>query len=243
MKKVILIANDAEACGKTSVAVTLQNWLQRKGLRTKLAVTSIEQELPVETVLLDVEDEVSPGDVIELVDEADVLLVDVHTGGAERFEKFFFRNHLDDALDEIECGLTVVLPVCDDVHVIAGAMDRARAFSRCADFMVAHLPLAADEPEAFATSGARRTLRQMGAVEVTMPGVADVILDELEAMDLDVPLAITQREHLARYTRHQLHAWEVQWGEHLRAAAEILVPDRSREDTRDDAIFGKTLAF
>ena len=53
MKKLIVIANDADACGKTTLTALLSGFVQRKGLRHTLALTSHEQELPLETVMLD----------------------------------------------------------------------------------------------------------------------------------------------------------------------------------------------
>ena len=83
----------------------------------------------MDTVLLDAEDGYEPQDLVNLVDKTDVVIVDVHTGSAERFEKRFFRHRLDEALDEIECGVTVILPVCDDAAVLQSAIERARARS------------------------------------------------------------------------------------------------------------------
>ena len=106
MKNLILIANDTDACGNTTLAALLSGYLQRKGVRQTIALTSPEQELPMDTVFLDAEDGFAPQELVDLVEHAQVVIVDVHTGGAERFEKHFFRNRLDEALDEIECGVT-----------------------------------------------------------------------------------------------------------------------------------------
>jgi hypothetical protein len=245
MKKLILVANDADACGKTTTTAVLQGILQRKGLRHTLVVTSLDQEMPLETVLMDAEEGFEPQEMVNLVDHADVVLADIHTGGAAAFEKHFFRPRLDEALDEIECGVTVVLPVCDDSIVLHEAMDRARAWNKCADIMVVHYPLLADEAMPYAGSAAQKYFAQMGAIEVFLPVVNDAIIDEIEAMDMDVPLALMQRQHLSRFVRNDLHAWEIQCAEVIRAAAEnLLVPGASRaEDMREDAVFGRELAF
>ena len=244
MKKLIIIANDADACGKTTLTALLSGHLQRKGLRHTIALTSLDQELPMDTRLLDVEEKFSPQELVDLVDHAQVVIVDVHTGGAEGFEKIFFRNRLDEALDEIECGVTVVLPVCDDAIVIQSVQERARAWNKCAELLVARMPLAADEPLAYSGSPAHRYLSNLGATELKLPAVKDGILDEIDVLELDVPLALTQRQHLSRFVRNELLSWEITACESLRHAEDILIPTRSRsEDTRDDAIFGKSLSF
>jgi hypothetical protein len=244
MKNLIIIANDTDACGKTTLAALLHGYLHRKGMRQTMALTSQDQELPMDTVMLDAEDGFSPQELVDLVDHAQVVVVDTHTGGAERFEKHFFRNRLDEALDEIECGVTVILPVCDDAAVLHNAQERARAWNKCAEVIVVRMPLLADDPMPYNGSPAQRYFSQLGASELIMPPVSDCILDEIDALDLDVPLALTQRQHLTRFVRNELLAWEVTACEMLREVESLLIPATSRSaDTRDDAIFGKSLAF
>lgn len=244
MKKLIIVANDADACGKTTLTALLSGYVQRKGLRQTIALTSQDQELPGDTVLLDAEDGFAPGELVDLVDHAQVVIVDVNTGGAEGFEKHFFRHRLDEALDEIECGVTVILPVCDDAAVLHNAQDRARVWNKCAELVVVWLPLPADEHQTYAGSPAQRYFSQLGASEMKLPLVSDCVLDEIDALDLDVPLALTQRQHLTRFVRNELLGWEVTAGELLREVEELFIPVNSRSaDTRDDAIFGKSLAF
>lgn len=244
MKKLIIIANDADACGKTTLAAILSGYVQRKGMRHTVVLTSPEQELPMDTRMLDAEEGFAPGELVDLVDHAQVVIVDVHTGGAERFEKHFFRHRLDEGLDEIECGVTVLLPVCDDSAVLHSAMERARAWNKCAELVVVRMPLLADEREDYAGSPAQRFFSQLGATELSLPAVSECVLDEIDTMELDVPLALTQRQHLTRFVRNELLSWEVSACEFLRQAEDLLIPVHSRNaDTRDDAIFGKSLAF
>lgn len=245
MKKLILVTNDADACGKTTVSALIQGVLQRKGLRHTMVLTSQDQELPMETRLLDAEDGFEPQEMVDLVDHAEVVLADVSTGEAAKFEKHFFRPRLDEALDEIECGVTVVLPVCDDAIVLHEAMARARAWNKCAEILVLHLPLLADEAMAYQGSSAQKYFNQIGATEVFLPGLNETIIDEIDAVDMDVPLALMQRQHLSRFVRNDLHAWEIQCAELIREAGEsLLIPVASRaEDLREDAVFGRELAF
>jgi hypothetical protein len=244
MKNLIIIANDTDACGNTTLTALLNGYFQRKGLRQSIALTSQEQELPMDTVLLDAEEGFAPQEFVDLVDQSQVVIIDVHTGGAERFEKHFFRNRLDEALDEIECGVTVILPVCDDAAVLQNAQERARVWNKCAEVIVVRLPLLADDPLPYNGSAAQRYFAQLGASELILPPVNDCILDEIDEMDLDVPLALTQRQHLTRFVRNELLAWEVAACEILREVESLLIPVASRAaDTREDAIFGKSLAF
>jgi hypothetical protein len=244
VKKVIIIANDGDACGKSTLTALISDHLTRKSLRHKLVLTSMSQETPMDSTLMDVEEGFKGEEFINLVDSTDVLLVEVHSGGAEQFEKRFFKQRLDDALDEIECAVTLVLPVCNDEYVVQSALERARAMSKVAELVVVRMPLAADIPLNYETSTARRVINQFGATEITMPALKDSILDELDNMELDVPLALTQRQHLPRFVRHEMLAWEVNFAETMRVLDPLLIPDRSRkEDVREESIYGKTLSF
>ncbi len=245
MKKVIIISNNAEACGKTTLATVLCSLFQRKQISHQLIVTSPEQELPMPTVLMDLEDTFPADDLVDLIDHNEVIIIDCHTGGADRLFREFDRHRMDDVLEELEAELTVVIPVCQDSTVLNSAMELAEQYARLAEFLVVHVPLAADVPESWSTSSARRILQRLGATEVTMPVLADGIVDELDNLELDLPLALTQRQHLPRFVRHELLSWEVNFCENLRAADSLLLPRSAavNRGLREDSIFGKTLSI
>jgi len=46
MKKVIIISNNAEACGKTTLSIVLCAYFQRKQISHQLVVTSSESPCP-----------------------------------------------------------------------------------------------------------------------------------------------------------------------------------------------------
>lgn len=245
MKKVIIISNNAEACGKTTLATVLCSLYQRRQINFKLIVTSPDQELPIPTVLMDVEESFPAAELVDLIDHHEVVIIDTHTGGAERLVREFEKSRMDDVLEELEAELTVVIPVCQDSAVLRNAMELAESYARMAEFLVVHVPLAADVPESWSTSSARRILQRLGATEVTMPAVSDGIIDELDNLELDLPLALTQRQHLPRFVRHELLSWEVNFCENLRAADSLLMPRTPsiNRGLREDSIFGKTLSI
>lgn len=245
MKKVIVISNNAEACGKTTLATVLSAYFQRKQIRHQLVVTSPDQELPIPTTLMDLEDTFPADDLVDMIDHNEVVIIDCHTGGADRLVREFDRHRMDDVLEELEAELTVIIPVCQDSAVLLSAQELAEQYARLAEFLVVHVPLAADVPESWSTCTARRILQRLGATEVTMPALADGIVSELDDMELDLPLALTQRQHLTRFVRHELLSWEVNFCENLRAADSLLLPHTSavNRGLREDSIFGKTLSI
>ena len=245
MKKVIIIANNAEACGKTTLATVLCGMFQRKQISHKLVTTSPDQELPLPTVLLDLEHSFPTSELVDLIDHNEVVIIDCHTGGASRLARALERHHMDDVFEELEAELTVVIPVCQDSAVLGSAHELAEQYARMAEFLVVHAPLAADVPESWSGSSARRMLQRLGATELSMPGLTDGIVTELDNLELDLPLALTQRQHLTRFVRHELLSWEVNFCENLRAADALLLPRTSavNRGLREDSIFGKTLSI
>lgn len=245
MKKVIIISNNAEACGKTTLATVLHGLYQRRQHSVQLVVTSSEQELPIPTVLLDLEGSFNSAELVDLIDHHEVVIIDCHTGGSERLIRELERHRMDDVLEELEAEMTVVIPICQDSEVLGSALELAESYARMGEFLVVHAPLAADVPESWSTSSARRILQQLGALEVTMPAMADSVLSELDNLELDVPLALTQRQHLPRFVRHELLSWEVNFCENLRVADALLLPSTPavNRGLREDSIFGKTLSI
>lgn len=245
MKKLIIVANNAEACAKTTLATVLCGIFQRQQIKHQLVTTSPDQELPLPTVLMDIEENFPAVDLVDLIDHHEVVIIDCHTGGAGRLARAFERHHMDDVLEELEAELTVIIPVCQDSAVLESAHELAEQYARMAEFMVIHVPLAADVPESWAGSSARRMLHRLGAMELTMPALADSIVTELDNLELDLPLALTQRQHLPRFVRHELLSWEVDFCEKLRAADALLTPRTSavNRGLREDSIFGKTLSI
>ena len=245
MKRVLLITNDADACGKSTLAAILSGHLQRKQIKHRHVITSVDQETPGGALLLDVEEGFRGAELVDLIDENEVLLLEAHTGGGEQLQRGLERLRFDDVLEELEAELTVILPVCGDTAVLDQAHQFAAAYARSADFLVVHMPLQADTPESWAASSARRLLNRLEAVEITVPGVKDAVLDELDGMDLNLPLALAQRGQLPRFLRQELLAWEVEFAENLRAADSLLLPkaDNHNGGLRHDSIYGKTLAF
>ena len=245
MKKVIIIANNAEACAKTTLATVLCGMFARKHITHQLITTSPDQELPLPTMLMDLEDTFPASDLVDWIDHHEVIIIDCHTGGASRLARAFERHHMDDVLEELEAELTVIVPVCQDSAVLESAHELAEQYARMADFLVVHVPLAADVPESWTGSSARRMLQRLGATELSMPALSDSIVNELDNLELDLPLALTQRQHLTRFVRHELLSWEVDFCENLRAADALLLPRTSavNRGLREDSIFGKTLSI
>jgi hypothetical protein len=230
MKKMILVTNDAQACGKTSTALVIAEYLRRKQVRHCLANTSVNQELPCDTALLNLEEGCSPAELVDLFDGHDAVVVDVHTEEGQRFGTWFRKHGMDEILMELNVDLTVILPLCDDAIVHREALAMAEMFTGMGDFVAVRSPLMADVPESFFGSQAAKALRLLGASIVEAPALADEVLDEIDAMDLTLPLALTQRPLLPRMITHPLLTWEVEFADRLAAVKELLLPQHDKID-------------
>lgn len=230
MKKLILVTNDAQSCGKTSISLVIAEYLRRKQVRHCLVNTSVNQELPCDTGLLNMEEGCSPAELVDLFDTNDAVLVDVHTEEGPDFSYWFKKHGLDEILMELNAELTVILPLCDDAIVHREALVMAESFTGLGDFVAVRSPLLADVPEGFFGSQAAKALRLLGATIVEAPALADEVLDEIDAMELTLPLALTQRQLLPRTITHPLLAWEVEFADRLAHVKDLIVPQHDKVD-------------
>lgn len=243
MKKLILVTNDAQSCGKTSIALVLSEYLRRKQIRHCLVHTSTEQELPCDTEMLNLEDGISPSEIVNLLGRHDALICDIHTENGTDFSNFFHKHGLDEVLMELNAELTVVLPICDDADVHRQALSMAEAYTGMGEFIAVRSSLLADVPEKFAGSPVQKALKLLGAQVVNAPALEDTTLDQIDELDLTLPLALTQRQLLPRFLTHQLLSWEVAFAEALSEVAEHLVPRHEKlDDLGVESAYGQLLS-
>jgi hypothetical protein len=241
MKKLILVCNDAQACGKTSLALIVDEYLGRKGVRKTLAITSPEQELPRQAELMDFEEGFGMAEMVELIDQTDVLIVDVSTDGNEEFGSWCREHSLDDILSEVDAELTIIVPVCDDAEVLRGAAATAEIYSGLGEFLVVRCPLLADVEETWENSPSQRALSLLGARVMEAPKLGDAALDQIESLELDLPLAMTQRSLLPRFLRNELLAWEVACADQLNLHMDLLMPrPEELDDLHTESAYGRS---
>jgi hypothetical protein len=230
MKKLILVTNDAQSCGKTSIALVISEYLRRKQVRHCLVNTSVNQELPCDTGILNMEEGCEPAELVDLFDTHEAVIVDVHTEEGMAFSNWFKKHGLDDILMELNTDLTVVLPLCDDAIVHREALAMGEAYTGMGEFLAVRSPLLADVPETFANSQAAKALRLLGASVLEAPSLPDSVLDEIDSMDLTLPLALTQRQLLPRFLTHPLLTWEVDFADRLVEVQDLLLPQYEKLD-------------
>ena len=243
MKKLILVTNDAQSCGKTSIALVIGEYLRRKQVKHCLVNTAVEQELPNKAESLYLEDGIQPTELVHLLGKNDAVIFDIHTEGGTAFSQWFNKHGIEEILMELNADLTVVLPICDDAMVHREAMLMAEAYTGMAEFIAIQSPLLADVPETFRGSQLEKALRLLGASVITAPAIEDAVLDQIDEMDLTLPLALTQRPLLPRMLTHPLLAWEVEFGESLNEVSDYLIPQHEKiDDLGVDSDYGELLS-
>lgn len=243
MKKLILVTNDAQSCGKTSVTLALSEYLRKKQIQHCVVHTSVDQELPCETELLNLEDGINPSELVQLLGKNDAVICDIHTENGQDFSSFFHKHGLDEVLMELNAELTIVLPICDDAEVHRQALLMAEAYTGMGEFVAVRSPLLADVPEAFAGSSTQKALKLLGATILAAPELEEAALNLIDEMELTLPLALTQRQLLPRFLTHQLLAWDVAWGGIFAAYPEHFLPEHDKlDDLGIESAYGQLLS-
>jgi hypothetical protein len=241
MKKLLIIANDAQACGKTTLMLILDEYLNRRQQRTAKAITAVDKELPERLEFFDVEESFQIQDLADLLQEKDAVIIDASTDGSAILGQSLRDQGLEDMLAEVDAELTVVVPICDDAEVLRCARQAAETYSGLGEFLVVRMPLAADFPETYEGSRTERVFNLLGAQLVTLPEIEQSTQMELDEMDLDIPLAMTQRGLLPRPLTHQLLVWEVAVGEQLKSAEKLIMPRLESPADRMESSYGRVL--
>jgi hypothetical protein len=243
MKKLILVTNDAQSCGKTTTSLVLSEYLRRKQIQHCLVHTSVDQELPCDVEMLNLEEGFTAGELVQLFGKNDAVICDIHTEEGHRFSSFFHKNGLDEILMELNAELTIVLPICDDADVHRQALEMAEAYTGMGEFIALRSPLLADTPESFAGSAVQRAFRLVGATVVNAPALEESVLDQIDELDLTLPLALTQRQLLPRFLTHQLLAWENSFAEVLADVSEHFLPQHDKlDDLGVESAYGQLLS-
>jgi hypothetical protein len=235
MKKLIIVANDAQACGKSTTALLLEQYLIRRQFRVARGITHPDQELPTKAEVLDLDEGFSMQELVDAFYGVDAFIIDCQTASHGALGQILREGGIEEILAELDAELTVIIPVCDDAEVLRGARDAAEEFSGLGEFIVINQPLESDVPEAYASSATEKVLRYLGAAHVSLPAPSLDTIENLLDMDLDLPLGLTQRGLLPRYLMHQLLSWEVECGERIKNCEALLHPTGPKED---DSAYG-----
>lgn len=228
MKKLIVVVNDLERSGKSTLARTLAHHLKAEDIK-HLLVTSNEMDMtdsfPGE--FWDLEDQFEVSQLISAIDRHEAVVVDVHTGAARNWGDLFESEDLENLLAEIDAEMTLVIPNNRSERCNEEICDLAEIFADQANYVIVHLPGDGRNELKWKGSPAEKAIRYLGATNVEFPAISDELVTALENADLELPEALNKPSALPRFAEVQVSQWIERASESLSVGNEHLIPDGS----------------
>jgi len=233
MKKLIVVANDLERSGKSSLARAIYHHL--KELEAKvLFVTSNEMDMTenFDGDFWDLEDQFEVSSLIAALDNHDAVVLDVHTGAARNLGEFCESEDLENLLAELEAEMTLVIPNTQSERCNEEITDIAEIFSDSADYVIAHLP-GNERAVKWKASPAEKAIRYLGATEIRIPAINEDLVTAIESTDFDFAEALNTPANLPRFAEVQVNQWLEKVSAALGEAHEYLHPEAIGEVALD----------
>ncbi|MEM1441540.1 MAG: hypothetical protein AAGF67_04325 [Verrucomicrobiota bacterium] len=225
MKKLIVVVNDLERSGKSSLARAIAHHLNETEVKN-LLVTSNEMDMKdsYQGEFWDLEDHFDISVLIGALDSHDAIVLDVHTGAARNWGEFCENEDLENLLAELDAEMTMVIPNNQSERCNEEITDLAEIFADQADYVVAHLP--GDERAVkWKASPAEKAVRYLGAAQVDFPGMPDDLVTALETSEVEFADALNLPSALPRFGEVQVAQWLEKANEALLAGQDYLLPE------------------
>jgi hypothetical protein len=187
MKKLILLLNDYPSTGKSTLARCFSQYLHRYGASHQLKTLVEETEPDDDEHLIDAS-RLTPRALLEMLQESPLTILEIATGQADFFGRFYTNHALETMLEEAGISLTVVLPVTSEMESFDSVIEAAEIYSDHAEYLIAHLVTSSyeDDDKVWDRSYAARVMDMFEAVELHIPEVGFQIEHELHARHLDL---------------------------------------------------------
>lgn len=228
MKKLLVVLNDLEGSGKSSVARALCHYLQEKEVKHTLVVSDERDiEAGYAGEFWDIEDEVEIGQIIGTLDRSDAVVVDIASGAARNWGEFCESAELENLLAELDVEMTIVIPEHLSERCHEEIVDVAEIFSDQADYVIAHLPM---EPkgrvvEKWKGGYAAKAVNYLGALHVTLPEIGGDLQTALDSSDVALSEALARIDKLPRFLEVQVTEWREQAAGACDQAVDYLIPE------------------
>ncbi|MDF1659407.1 MAG: hypothetical protein P1U58_17455 [Verrucomicrobiales bacterium] len=225
MKKLIVVVNDLERSGKSSLARAVAHHLNESEVKN-LLVTSNEMDMSdsYRGEFWDLEDQFDVSLLIGALDNYDAIVLDVHTGAARNWGEFCENEEIENLLAELDAEMTMVIPNSQGERCNEEITDLAEIFADQADYVVAQLP-GDDRAVKWKASPAEKALRYLGASEVNFPGMSDDLVTALETSGVEFANALNNPSELPRFAEVQVTQWLEKANDALVAGQDYLLPE------------------
>ena len=229
MKKLLVVLNDLEGSGKSTVARTLSHYLKENDVPHKLIISDEgDAEAGLEGEFWDIEDEIEMSHLIRVLDRHEVVIVDVASGAARNWGDFCESEELENVLAEMDVEMTLIIPEHLSERCHEEIIDLAEIFSDQADYVIAHLPLEArgSREEKWKGGAAAKAMNYLGALEISVPAINADLATALESSEKSLPEALCDMESLPRFLEVQVSEWQEQAVLACERAGDYLIPER-----------------
>ncbi|MDF1752569.1 MAG: hypothetical protein P1U89_07340 [Verrucomicrobiales bacterium] len=229
MKRLVVVVNDLERSGKSSVSRAVYHHLASECEIKSFLVTSDENNLDedYDGEYWDLDESLSVGQVIGLLEENDAVIFDVHTGGARNWAEFCEETEFDNVLAEVGAEMTLVIPNTGGVRCNEEIIDIAELFSDSADYLIAHLGIDQRDQVKWKGSDAEKATRYLGSIDVEFPSISEELATAIKNTDYDFSVALGKGAELPRFAEVQIAQWLEEVSNRLDSANEYILADGS----------------
>ena len=221
MKKLVVVANDLETSGKSTVARAIARHLGDQEIQYSF-VTSDEQDVDdfFEGDYWDLNEEIELSELIHALDRNEAVILDVQSGMARVWADFCEEQELDILLSEMDVEMSLVIPTNASERSNEEVADLAQMFSDQADYVIAHTSMEAQGSREIAWKGseAAKAVKYLGAMEINVPEVDSDLATALESSELELGSAIDRLTEIPRFLEVQVCQWLESCSEQLASA-------------------------
>ena len=227
MKRLIVVVNDLERSGKSSIARAVHHHLISECEVESRLVTSDETNLTdeFEGDFWDLDEDLSLETVIDSIDENDAVIVDVHTGGARNWAVFCEKTEFESVLADLSTEMTLVVPNTGGIRCNEEISDLVDLFADSADYLIAHTAAADRDLVDWKGSDAQKATRNLNSIEVNFPNISSELETALSSAGRGMCEALTNLEALPRFAEIKISQWLEEVSTRLEDADEYIVAE------------------
>ncbi len=229
MKRLIILQNDYPGTGKSTLANCFQRYLREHGVAHQMlnVVDDANADSAPEGALDP--SRLTAATLLEQVDQAPITILEIATGLAEFFGKFYQAQELDQLFHEAEIATSIVLPVTSESDSFESVIEAAETYSDNAEYLIAHLITSSyeDDDKVWDTSYAARVMDMFEAVELHIPEIGFQTELELRGQHTDLASALLDAEAEEHFGK-DLGKWLGRVNGQIESARQFLFGDAFR---------------
>jgi hypothetical protein len=232
MKKLFFVANDSPSSGNTTFTEILFDFFHARSKQTALLTTDRSVPRPSDPErqarLWELNDGEDLESLIKTIDDNDVVLIDVATGDASELCRFFNDQQIADVLPEIDCELTICIPVKLEQEDADSIVEIAEVIADNADYIITKSFSIGCESNDDCWEGGygQRVMSYLSATEIDVPRIPDIIVDGLDVSGFDLPNALARQDELNEELATPIRRWKAKYCSQLQEeGADCLLPE------------------